>query len=84
MKCGWYRTTGTSTFQCYHPSILIQPSSPCCLLPSQLMELSSELERFSGSDSDYRQHLAHINVTSLHVATCGDVGLRAYGGNVGF
>ena len=42
MKWVWYWTTGTSAFQRYHPSIL--PSSPCCLLPSQVMELCSEPE----------------------------------------
>ena len=44
MKLGWYWTTGTSAFQRYHPSNLFQPSSPCCLLPSQVMELFSEPE----------------------------------------
>ena len=44
MKWGWYWTTGTSAFQRYHPSILIQPSSLCCLLPSQAMELCSQPE----------------------------------------
>ena len=44
MKLGWYRTTETSAFQRYHPLNLIQPSSPCCLLPSQVMELCSEPE----------------------------------------
>ena len=42
MKRRWYWTTGISAFQRYHPSILIQPSSLCCLLPSQMMELCSE------------------------------------------
>ena len=45
MKLGWYWTVGTSAFQRYHPSNLIQPSSPCCLLPSQVMELCYEPER---------------------------------------
>ena len=45
MKWGWYWTTGTSAFQRYYPSNLIQPSSPCCLLPSQVMELCYEPER---------------------------------------
>ena len=44
MKWGWYWTTGTSVVQRYHPSILIQPSSLCCLLPSHTMELCSEPE----------------------------------------
>ena len=44
MKWGWYWTTGSSAFQRYHPSILIQPSSLCCLLPSQAMELCPEPE----------------------------------------
>ena len=44
MKWGWYWTTGTSAFQRYHPSNLFQPSSPCCLLPTQVMELFSEPE----------------------------------------
>ena len=44
MKWGWYWTTGTSAFQRYHPSILIQPSSLCCLLPSQAMELCPDPE----------------------------------------
>ena len=45
MKWGCYWTTATSAFQRYHPSILIQPSSPCRLLPSQVMELFSEPQR---------------------------------------
>jgi len=44
MKLGWYWTAGTSAFQRYHPSNLFQPSSPCCLLPPQVMELFSEPE----------------------------------------
>ena len=44
MKLGWYWTTGTSAFQRYHPSNLIQPSSACCLLPSQVMMLCYEPE----------------------------------------
>ena len=44
MQRGWYWTTGTSAFQRYHPSILIQPSSLCCLLPSQAMELCPDPE----------------------------------------
>ena len=44
MKWGWYWTTGSSAFKRYHPSILIQPSSLCCLLPSQAMELCPEPE----------------------------------------
>ena len=44
MKWGWYLMTGTSAFQRYHPSILIQPSSPSYMLPSHAMELSSEPE----------------------------------------
>ena len=44
MKLGWYWTTGTSAFQHFTSSNLIQPSSPCCLLPSQVMELFSEPE----------------------------------------
>ena len=45
MKWAWRWTVGTSACQRYHPSILIQPSSPCRLLPSQVMELFSEPER---------------------------------------
>ena len=44
MKWGWYWTAGTSAFQRYHPSVLIQPSSPSCMLPSHAVELSSEPE----------------------------------------
>ena len=44
MKWRWYWTTATSAFQRYHPSNLILPSSPCCLLPSHAMELCSEAE----------------------------------------
>ena len=44
MKLGWYWATATSAFQHFTSSILIQPSSPCCLLPSQVMELCSEPE----------------------------------------
>ena len=44
MKWGWRWTTGTSAFQRYHPSNLIQPSSPSYMLPSHAMELCSEPE----------------------------------------
>ena len=44
MKLGWYWTTATSAFQHFTSSNLIQPSSPCCLLPSQVMMLCSEPE----------------------------------------
>ena len=43
MKCGCNRTTGTSAFQRYYPSNLIQPSSPCCLLLSHAMGLHADL-----------------------------------------
>ena len=43
MKLGWYWTVGTSAFQRYHPSNLIQPSSACCLLLSHPMGLHADL-----------------------------------------
>ena len=45
MKLGWYWTVGTSAFQRYYPSNLIQPSSPCCLLLSHAMGLHADLLR---------------------------------------
>jgi hypothetical protein len=44
MKWGWHRTMGSSAFQHFTSSNLIQPSSPCCLLPSYMMELCAEPE----------------------------------------
>ena len=44
MKWDWYWTTATRALQRNHPSTLIQPSPPCCLLPSQVMELCAEPE----------------------------------------
>ena len=44
MKWDWYWTTGTSAFQHFTSSNLIQPSSPSYMLPSHAMELSSEPE----------------------------------------
>ena len=44
MKWGWYWTTGTSAFQHFTSSNLIQPSSASYLLLSQMMELCSEPE----------------------------------------
>ena len=43
MKWGWYWTTGTSAFQHFTSSNLIQPSSACCLLPSQMMQWHADL-----------------------------------------
>jgi len=44
MKWGWYWTMGSSAFQHFTTSNLIQPSSACYLLLSQMMELCSEPE----------------------------------------
>ena len=44
MQRGWYWTTGSGAFQRFPSRNLIQPSSLCCLLPSQAMELCSEPE----------------------------------------
>ena len=43
MKLGWYWTMATSAFQRYHPSNLIQSSSPCGLLLSHAMGLHADL-----------------------------------------
>ena len=43
MKWGWYWTTGTSAFQHFTSSNLIQPSSACCLLVSHAMGLHADL-----------------------------------------
>ena len=44
MKWGWRWTMGSSAFQHFTSSNLIQPSSPSYMLPSHAMELSSEPE----------------------------------------
>eukprot|EP01046_Picozoa_sp_COSAG06_P050963 COSAG06_NODE_8204_length_2239_cov_2.454673_5_plen_93_part_00 len=43
MKWGCYWTTGSSAFQHFTSSNLIQPSSPCCLLLSHAMGLHADL-----------------------------------------
>ena len=43
MDWGWYWTTGTSAFQRYHPSNLIQPSSPSYFVLLQIRGLSTDL-----------------------------------------
>ena len=43
MKLGWYWTAGTSAFQHFTSSNLIQPSSACCLLLSHSMGLHTDL-----------------------------------------
>ena len=43
MKWAWDWTIGSSAFQRYHPSNLIQPSSACCLLLSHAMGLHADL-----------------------------------------
>jgi|EP01043_Picozoa_sp_COSAG02_P001597 hypothetical protein len=43
MKLGWYWATATSAFQHFTSSILIQPSSPCCLLLLHAMGLHADL-----------------------------------------